>query len=222
MINDTFEQRLAAKARPEVDAHLEESLKTAVKSILMAPFQGMRDRREARDALARMGMQRRARVWNNITAGQAAAPKPPMKEGVGTDDNRESGAARNRALGFDRPVDPVNVVESPSGDKRRKTLFGDMTEAAMQHRRPGTDPSNARGMRTPSLTRPFKLGATGTQFQLRPKIKHGKFAIHGPGDVSPKFRFHNERIATKVAELLQRRTKQPHSIVQNDYEPFPR
>jgi len=85
------------------------------------------------------------------------------------------------------------------------------------------DPGNARGFKLPklpSMKAPFSRGASGlTQFQLRPRIQHGKFAVHGPGDVAPAFRFHNENIAKIVAKLLQRHTKKPHAVIQNDLSP---
>lgn len=213
---------------------------------------------------------------------EALLKKAIKAEGVGTDDDREQALPRNRQLGFDRPVDPVNVTESeldlrklPHGTKvkfgcgcvgtrvpcpyRITSIEGRtmqeypwfrvphrqqgfecslhpadrpatrweppdhaakvMTEAAM--RRPGSDPSNARAPRSPmlsSMSRPFRTARStaGTQLQLRPRIRHGKFAIHGPGDIAPRFRFHNERIATIVAGLLDRHTGKKHSIQQSE------
>lgn len=142
----------------------------------------------------------------NDTYEQLLAKKAPKAEGVGTDDDREAPLARNRQLGFDRPIDPVNVTEVVN----------------MRPRRSGADPANSRAPRSPmlsSMSRPaFRTARStaGTQLQLRPRIRHGKFAIHGPGDLAPKFRFHDERIATIVAGMLDRRTRQKHSISQSE------
>lgn len=107
-------------------------------------------------------------------------------------------------MSFQHLVDQVIESDKDPSHAKAPSLGQLSGQFAQRLKMPGKMPK--LGSLRPGTGRALPLA------NLRPKLHQGPHAIHGPGDLQPKFRFHSQAIAGRVAQLLSMRSKQKHEV----------